>query len=118
MPVFLPQRLIQDECQPYTTLAELHRGVLGCHGHIIIAQPIHMFRIGLGELAISAERAREQAAAFGHSMDTEIQILMLHGLLHLMGLDHARDRGRMARIEKDWRLRLALPAGLIERTAK
>src|SRR5258706_3561383 len=52
---------------------------------------------GAGELAISAERAREQAAALGHTIEREIQILMLHGVLHLMGLDHERDRGRMAR---------------------
>ncbi|MEP7366180.1 MAG: rRNA maturation RNase YbeY, partial [Acidobacteriota bacterium] len=42
----------------------------------------------LGELAISCERARLQAAEHGHSLEEEICILMLHGLLHLMGMDH------------------------------
>ncbi len=69
----------------------------------------------LGEMAISVERAREQAAEFGHRLDEEIRILMLHGLLHLMGMDHANDRGRMARAETRWSKRLGLPAGLIER---
>ncbi len=69
----------------------------------------------LGEMAISAGRAREQARACGHSLDTEIRILMLHGLLHLLGMDHARDRGRMARAEARWRKKLGLPPGLIER---
>jgi probable rRNA maturation factor len=60
-------------------------------------------------------RARAQARAFGHNTGQEIQILMLHGLLHLLGMDHATDNGRMARAEKRWRARLGLPTGLIER---
>lgn len=70
---------------------------------------------GLGEMALSAARARAQAAQFGHSLDCEIRILMLHGLLHLMGMDHETDRGRMRRAESRWRQKLGLPAGLIER---
>jgi probable rRNA maturation factor len=72
----------------------------------------------LGEMAISAERAAEQARAFSHSIEREISILMLHGLLHLTGLDHEGDRGRMARAEKRWRKALGLAAGLIERTPR
>ena len=70
----------------------------------------------LGEMAISIDRAREQSAHLGHSIETEIQILMLHGLLHLMGMDHETDRGKMRRLETNWRKKLGLPAGLIERT--
>lgn len=69
----------------------------------------------LGSLAISYQRATEQARCFGHSVEQEIQILMLHGVLHLLGLDHETDRGRMARVESGWRRSLELPAGLIER---
>lgn len=69
----------------------------------------------LGSLAISYQRAAAQARQLGHSLEQEIQILMLHGLLHLLGFDHETDRGRMARVEADWRQRLALPVGLIER---
>ena len=69
----------------------------------------------LGDLAISLARARAQAAEFGHTLDCEIQILMLHGVLHLLGMDHERDRGRMACAEKQWRARLGHPPGLIER---
>ena len=69
----------------------------------------------LGDIAISFLRARAQARAFGHNTGQEIQILMLHGLLHLLGMDHATDGGRMARAEKRWRGRLGLPTGLIER---
>ena len=69
----------------------------------------------LGDIAISFPRARAQARAFGHNTAQEVQILMLHGLLHLLGMDHTTDGGRMAQAEKRWRARLGLPSGLIER---
>ena len=69
----------------------------------------------LGEMAISAERAAEQARRYGHATETEVAVLMLHGLLHLLGMDHETDGGRMRRVEMRWRRKLELPAGLIER---
>lgn len=69
----------------------------------------------LGDIAISLGRARVQARRFGHSIEDEVRILMLHGLLHLLGMDHESDGGRMARLEARWRTRLGLPNGLIER---
>jgi probable rRNA maturation factor len=68
-----------------------------------------------GEIAISFDRAAEQAAELGHSVDDELRVLMLHGLLHLSGLDHETDSGEMAKAEARWRKRLRLPVGLIER---
>ena len=67
------------------------------------------------ELAISFQRAAAQAAELGHGVETELRILILHGLLHLAGMDHETDKGDMARAESRWRKRLGLPAGLIER---
>ena len=72
----------------------------------------------LGDIAISLDRAREQASALRHSTDQELQILMLHGLLHLTGLDHEKDRGEMAAVEQRWRKHFGLPAGLIERVSQ
>lgn len=72
----------------------------------------------LGDLAISAERAAAQAQKFGHSRLDEIRILMLHGVLHLTGLDHESDNGEMARAEQRWRVQLSLPNTLISRTRK
>jgi probable rRNA maturation factor len=66
-------------------------------------------------LAISFDRAAAQAAELGHGVDDELRILMLHGLLHLAGMDHEEDTGTMARAETRWRKRLGLPCGLIER---
>jgi probable rRNA maturation factor len=70
---------------------------------------------GGGEIAISYDAARRQSLEFGHAVEQEIEILMLHGLLHLLGLDHETDGGRMSSAERTWRIRLGLPAGLIER---
>lgn len=69
----------------------------------------------LGEMAISVDRAVEQARRYGHGLDEEIGVLMLHGLLHLVGMDHETDRGRMAGAEIRWRKKLGLPPGAIER---
>ncbi len=69
----------------------------------------------LGEMAISMQRAAAQADEFGHTAFDEVRVLMLHGVLHLLGMDHETDRGAMARLEKKWRRELGLPVGLIER---
>jgi len=68
-----------------------------------------------GDLAISVPTALRQAAEQGHALSVEIKVLMLHGLLHLAGHDHEKDRGQMARRERILRGKLSLPHGLIER---
>jgi probable rRNA maturation factor len=71
----------------------------------------------LGDIAISLGRARAQARTYGHPVEDEIGILMLHGLLHLKGMDHESDGGGMARAEARWRRKLGLPGSLTERAA-
>jgi len=71
----------------------------------------------LGDVAISLVRARAQARQYGHAVEDEVRILMLHGLLHLKGMDHESDSGEMARAELRWRKKLGLPGSLIERAA-
>ena len=48
----------------------------------------------LGDIAISVERAKEQAEEYGHSLEREIAFLMAHSLLHLMGYDHMEEYER------------------------
>jgi probable rRNA maturation factor len=50
----------------------------------------------LGDIVISVERAREQAAAAGHSLQDELQLLVVHGMLHLLGHDHAGEQEKAA----------------------
>ena len=71
-----------------------------------------------GDLAISVTTALGQAIEQGHSLSTEIKVLILHGLLHLAGYDHEADNGKMARQERLLRARLGLPQGLIERAGR
>ncbi|HEX3353230.1 MAG TPA: rRNA maturation RNase YbeY [Terriglobales bacterium] len=68
-----------------------------------------------GDIAISAEIAKQNARRLGHSAAQEVKILALHGALHLAGYDHERDQGLMARKEAALRQSLGLPVGLIER---
>jgi probable rRNA maturation factor len=68
-----------------------------------------------GDIAISAQIARENAHRYGHSLANELKILVLHGMLHLAGYDHESDNGRMARAEARLRAQLKLPSSLIDR---
>jgi probable rRNA maturation factor len=71
----------------------------------------------LGDIVIARGVARRQAREAGHSYQTELRVLALHGLLHLLGYDHdgKNDAGRMARIEAQLRRKGGLRAGVIER---
>jgi probable rRNA maturation factor len=68
-----------------------------------------------GDLAISLETAARQAKTYGHTLREEVRILLLHGLLHLSGMDHETDSGEMAAREAELRRELRLPVTLIER---
>ncbi len=57
----------------------------------------------LGQIVISLDRAREQAARFGHGELEELDLLVLHGTLHLAGHDHEHDQGEMAALEAELR---------------
>lgn len=70
-----------------------------------------------GDLAISVETAVRQAAEMGHTLEAELKILLLHGLLHLAGLDHETDTGEMRQKENRLRRRFGLPVTLIERSS-
>ena len=64
------------------------------------------------------EIAAANAADLGHSLATEVKILILHGLLHLAGYDHETDDGEMLARETALRQELKLPVGLIERAQR
>ncbi len=72
----------------------------------------------LGDILISVETARRQARQERHSTQKELCFLMLHGLLHLLGMDHERDQGEMVRKEHALRERLGLGEAAPNRAPK
>lgn len=48
----------------------------------------------LGDVVLSVERAKAQAAEYGHSLRREIAFLTVHGMLHLLGYDHIEEADR------------------------
>jgi probable rRNA maturation factor len=64
----------------------------------------------LGDILISIPRAAEQAQAAGHRVEAEVQLLVVHGTLHLMGYDHAEaeEKARMWSAQAEVLSRLGL----------
>lgn len=63
---------------------------------------------GLGDILISVATAERNARREGRTLARELDVLALHGLLHLLGHDHETDRGEMDRLEGRLRRRLGL----------
>lgn len=62
----------------------------------------------LGDIVISQQQARRQAAEEGHALAVELRYLILHGVLHALGHDHDSDRGEMNALELELRERVGL----------
>jgi probable rRNA maturation factor len=72
----------------------------------------------LGDIVIAVGVAQRQADDVGHPIATELKVLALHGLLHLLGYDHEQDSGEMARLEARLRKKAGLREGLISRHSR
>lgn len=62
----------------------------------------------LGDIAIAPETARRYAKKDGRSLASELRVLVLHGVLHLLGYDHETDTGQMDRAEQKLRRKFGL----------
>src|SRR5690242_12463575 len=62
----------------------------------------------LGDIAISPATARRYAKKNSRLLASELRVLILHGVLHLLGYDHETDQGEMDRIEQNLRSRFGL----------
>ena len=71
----------------------------------------------LGSVVISYEYAAKVSKELGHSIQDEMRLLFLHGLLHLLGFDHEVDTGEMRGEEARVIARLRLPDSLIVRNS-
>jgi probable rRNA maturation factor len=61
---------------------------------------------GLGDVAISVPTAEKNARSLGRTLQQELDVLALHGFLHVLGYDHETDDGTMDRLERRLRRRL------------
>jgi probable rRNA maturation factor len=78
------------------------------HRHVREGKPLVPETNFLGDIAISPATARRNAKKYNRTLPSELQILILHGVLHLLGYDHETDRGQMVRIENRLRRKLGL----------
>ena len=62
----------------------------------------------LGDILISIPRAEEQAQSGGHPLEAELQLLVVHGVLHLLGYDHA-EAGQKTKM---WKVQAEILEGL------
>ena len=74
--------------------------------------------VPLGSIVISADYVIKLSKELGHSLDEELSLLFIHGLLHLLGYDHEMDNGEMREREEELIKRLNLPKSLIIRMEK
>jgi probable rRNA maturation factor len=126
-PVLSRQAGIKRNARPVVSLrvvgssamASLNRRWMGkSYATDVLSFPAPAFFRGqgiLGELVICGPTLRRQAREQGHPARSELDILLIHGLLHLLGLDHEKSRAQaavMARWEKKLARRLGHPADL------
>jgi probable rRNA maturation factor len=104
------ERLGRENCEVHLLIAgddrlqELNRRFLGLDRATDVlsfadGEQLPTGTVLLGEIAVSLDAARRQARELGHGEERELEELVLHGTLHLLGYDHVRDRGEMNEIE-------------------
>ena len=71
----------------------------------------------MGSVVISTDTASRVASELGHSIEYEIALLFLHGVLHILGYDHEIDDGQMRGKEKEVIEHFSLPDSLIIRNS-
>lgn len=71
----------------------------------------------IGSIVISLDCAKDASKKYGHSMEDEISLLFIHGLLHLLGYDHEVDEGQMRQKEQELIQLFELPKSLIVRNS-
>ncbi len=104
--------LVSDE-----TMREINRDLRNCdHATDVLSFPLEAIpHTPLGSVVINAPLAQENALKLGHSLENEIALLFIHGVLHLLGYDHEKDQGEQRQKEGELIKVFDLPLSLIER---
>ncbi|MCQ2891159.1 rRNA maturation RNase YbeY [Helicobacter pylori] len=104
--------LVSDE-----TMREINRDLRNCdYATDVLSFPLEAIpHAPLGSVVINAPLAQENALKLGHSLENEIALLFIHGVLHLLGYDHEKDKGEQRQKEGELIKAFGLPLSLIER---
>ncbi|AVV97435.1 rRNA maturation RNase YbeY [Helicobacter pylori] len=104
--------LVSDE-----TMREINRDLRGCdYVTDVLSFPLEAIpHTPLGSVVINAPLAQENALKLGHRLEEEIALLFIHGVLHLLGYDHEKDKGEQRQKESELIKAFNLPLSLIER---
>ncbi|WQY46314.1 rRNA maturation RNase YbeY [Helicobacter pylori] len=105
--------LVSDE-----TMREINRDLRNCdYATDVLSFPLEAIQHApLGSVVINAPLAQQNALKLGHSLENEIALLFIHGVLHLLGYDHEKDKGEQRQKEGELIKAFDLPLSLIERT--
>jgi len=83
----------------------------------VLSFPLENFpHFPLGSIVINSDLATIQAENLGHSLNDEITLMFIHGLLHVKGFNHESDNGEMRKEEEKLINEFNLPKSLIIRT--
>jgi len=77
-----------------------------------------IFGMPLGSIVISEVYVKAKAKELGHTIQDELSLLFIHGMLHLLGFDHEADSGEMRQREEALIAEFDLPKSLIVRTGE
>ncbi|WP_187900927.1 rRNA maturation RNase YbeY [Helicobacter pylori] len=113
-----PTQIIELILVSGETMREINRDLRNCdYATDVLSFPLEaIHHTPLGSVVINAPLAQENALKLGHSLENEIALLFIHGVLHLLGYDHEKDKGEQRQKEGELIKIFNLPLSLIERT--
>jgi probable rRNA maturation factor len=110
---YVPARNIPQRGVPELSLILINNRRMRCYNRLYrkkdyptdvlsfpVNEPTFEGTFYLGDIVISVEKALGQAQEKEHGLMTEICVLVLHGLLHVLEYDHETDSGQMSRLER------------------
>ncbi len=99
------------------TMREINRDLRNCdYATDVLSFPLEAIpHTPLGSVVINVPLAQANALKLGHSLESEIALLFIHGMLHLLGYDHEKDQGEQRQKESELIKAFNLPLSLIER---
>lgn len=98
-------------------LNKIHRNIDKATDVLSFPMEFELPNMPLGSIVISIDFVQQKAQEYHHSMQNELQLLFIHGLLHLLGYDHEKDHGEHRNKEELLIKQYGLPDSLIVRNS-